>query len=102
MSAEDSIKMLLMRGAGDGNPLDAAQWRRIAARLAWTRATLARWRAAQEQMDERCSAACERLDAAAFTRLCDAEQAKVDAIRAQLDAVIARDEWPKEMYFRNI
>ena len=91
--------MLLLRGAGDGTALDAVQWRRIAARLAWTRATLARWRAAQEQRDARCSEVCERLDAAAFTRLCDAEQAKVDAIRAQLDAVIERDEWPRELYW---
>jgi hypothetical protein len=31
-----------------------------------------------------------------------AEEAKVHAIRAQIDAVIERDVWPKELYWDGI
>ena len=44
----------------------------------------------------------ERLDEEEFERLFDEEEAKVEAIRAQLDAVIERDEWPRELYFGEI
>jgi hypothetical protein len=53
---------------------------RRAARIAWAKKTAVAWRDAQREMDDRCSEAVERLDEEAFERLCDAEQAKVDAI----------------------
>jgi hypothetical protein len=43
--------------------------------------------------------AVDRLSEEAFERLFQAEEAKVDAIRAQIDAVIERDLWPPELYW---
>jgi hypothetical protein len=60
------------------------------------------WREAQRQIDERCSAAVEHLDSEAFHRLFEAEQAKVDAIRAEIDAVLKHDKWPRELYWGGI
>ena len=72
---------------------------RIEARAAWARATCAALRQAQRNMDASCDAAIRGLSGEAFERLCAAEQAKVDAIRAQIDDVIERDVWPRELYF---
>jgi hypothetical protein len=57
---------------------------------------------AQRARDERCGEAVDRLSEEEFERLCDEEQAKVDAIRAQLDAVIDEDRWPRDLYFGGI
>ena len=65
MSAEDTIRILLTRGAA-WPPLDPVEWKRTAARVAWTRETFDRWCAAQEQMDERCTDAVGRLSEAEF------------------------------------
>jgi hypothetical protein len=72
---------------------------RRAARIAWVEQTAAAWREAMREMDDRCSEAVERLSGEAFERFCDAEQAKVDAIRAQLQAAAERDLWPKHLYW---
>jgi len=72
---------------------------RIEARAAWVRATCAALRQAQRDMDAICDAAINRLSDEAFERLCAAEQAKVDAIRAPIDDVIERDLWPRHLYF---
>jgi hypothetical protein len=72
------------------------------ARAAWVKATAAAWREAQRQMDERCDAAVTRLSEEEFERLCDEEEAKVDAFRAPLRAVAERDVWPREMLFGGI
>lgn len=98
MSAEDTIRNLL----ADAEAGDQAKRECIDARVAWARATVDALRKAQEQMDDRCLDAVGRLSEEAFNRLFDREQAKVDAIRAQLDAVIERDEWPRELYFGGI
>ena len=81
---------------------DPAEWRRRAARCAWVRETAAAWREAMRAMDERCEEAFERLDEAAFEIFCAGEQAKVDAIRAQLVAVAEEDRWPRELYIGGI
>ncbi|HKP35054.1 MAG TPA: hypothetical protein VJT70_09795 [Sphingomicrobium sp.] len=91
MNHDDIIRRLLAAAA------EPAQ--RNAARLAWAREMLDQWSAAQRAMDDRCSAAVGHLSEEEFERLCDAEQAKVDATRAQIDAVIERDIWPRELYF---
>jgi hypothetical protein len=78
---------------------DAAEWKRMAARSAWVREKAAEWREAQHAMDERCTEAVGRMSEAAHHRLIVAEQAKVSAIRAELDAVIERDEWPRALYW---
>jgi hypothetical protein len=53
-------------------------------------------------MDERCGEAVGRLSEEDFERLCDAEQAKVDAARAPLQAAADRDEWPRELYWGGV
>ncbi len=101
MSSKDTIRILLERG-GEGDPLGPGEWRRVAARIAWAREIMAAWAEAQRQMDDRCRAAVDRLSDEEFEKLCDEEQAKVDAIRARIDAVIERDQWPRELYFSGI
>ena len=87
----DPIRKLL---AAASEPAD-----RVAARQAWAKAAAAAWREAHRQMDERCMAAVAVLSEEAFERLCDEEQAKVDALRAPLMAVVERDLWPRELYW---
>jgi hypothetical protein len=102
MSADDTIRILLDRGCAGGDALDPAEWRCVAARTAWVREIIRALSRAQRAMDERCMRAVGELDDAAFSRLFDAEQAKVDAIRAQIDDVIEHDRWPKHLYFDGV
>jgi hypothetical protein len=94
MSSEDMIKALL---ATARQPAE-----RRAARAVWVRKTAKAWREAHREMDERCDEAVEHLDEEAFERFCDAEQAKVDAIYAQLRAVIDHDRWPRHLYWGDV
>jgi hypothetical protein len=82
--------------------IDPAECQRKAARIAWVKQSVAALREAQRQMDARCTEAVDRLDEDAFNRLFEAEQAKVDAIRADIDAVVEHDKWPREMHFKCI
>ena len=75
---------------------------RIAARQAWALRTCAAWREAERQMDARCMAAVDWLTEEEFEALFEEEQARVDGIRAQIDAVIERDLWPRELYWSGI
>jgi hypothetical protein len=74
--------------------------RRKARRRAWAMKTYAAWCEAMREMDDKCMAAVGRLTEEEFNRLCDEEQAKVDALRALLEDVIERDRWPREMHFK--
>jgi hypothetical protein len=94
MTPENTIRVLL---AGASR---LAAYRE--ARAAWVKATAAAWREAQRRMDERCDAAVTRLSEEEFERLCDEEEAKVDAFRAPLKAVAERDAWPREMHWGGI
>lgn len=98
MTAHTTIEML-RRGF---ECADAAEWRRKAARCAWVKKTMAALRKAQREMDDICMAAVDQLTEEEFERLVDEEQAKVDAIRAPIDAVIERNEWPKHLYWGEI
>jgi dissimilatory sulfite reductase (desulfoviridin) alpha/beta subunit len=102
MGAEDSIRMLLLSGGKHRELLGPAEWKRVKARVAWVRETVAKWAEAMRRRDDRCGAAVDRLSEEAFERLCDEEEAKVEAIHAQLRAVIERDEWPRELYWGEI
>ena len=115
MSAEDSIRILLGRAATGREPLDAAEWKRAKARVAWVRETVAALIEAQRHMDvlaqsvrgtdeqgTRCSAAVDRVSEKEFSRIFDEEQAKVSAILDQFDAIRERDEWPPEIYFGGV
>jgi TorA maturation chaperone TorD len=94
MTAERTIRVLL---ADCGR-----QAERREARAAWARKTAAAWHEMMQQMDDRCTKAVERLSEEEFDRLFEAEQAKVDAIYAQLRAVIDKDRWPKELYWGGV
>ena len=70
-----------------------------ARRAAWARETSDAWSEALRAMDDKCTEAFERLSQEEFERLYDEEEAKVGAIRAELDAVIEHDRWPRHLYF---
>lgn len=102
MSAQATIHALL----GGLATADPGEWRRKAARIAWVKETMARLRAAQKKVD----AAWERLFEGLPDDISDEElealdlpeppeQAEVDAIFAELDAVRERDLWPRHLYF---
>ena len=97
MNSEDTVRILLGRGAAGQEPLDAAEWKRAKARVAWVRGAIAALEQAQRQMDERCRAAVNRVSEEEFNRISDEEQAKVCAILDQLNAVGEREEWPPEI-----
>jgi hypothetical protein len=78
-------------------------------RWRWVRATAAEWMDAQR----RCTAAWGRIIAELPNALSDAEldaldlpdppeEAEVNALWAELNAVIQKDLWPKEFYFGGI
>jgi hypothetical protein len=94
MSAKRSIRDLL---ATAREPAD-----RRAARIAWVKETVAKLREAQRAMDDRCDEAVGRIDEEDFERLCDAEEAKVDAFRKPTKDAAERDLWPKALYFGRI
>lgn len=102
MTFEDTIRLLSGRGLKEEEPLDAQGWKRVKARVAWVRETLAALAEADRRMNERCCAAVNRLPEEEFERLCDEEQAKVDAILDQLNAVRKHDRWPPHLYFGGI
>ena len=91
--------IFLILASDESAPLDPEQWRRLAARIAWAWDAADRCHAAQRALELRCFTAAQRLDEAAFNRLFDKEQAKIDALHAQLMAVIERDLWPRELYW---
>lgn len=101
MSAGETVRVLLASGAGP-EPEDEGGRARKAARRQWALERTAALRAAQRAMDDRCSKAVDRLDEAAFDRLFDAEQAKVDAIRAEMEAVAEKDRWPKHLHWGGV
>src|SRR4051812_35226298 len=104
MSAEDSIKILQGR-AGKGE-LDALEWKRVAARVAWVRETVAALRAAQQKVNDGWDRMLDALpddlsdeELEALNLPDPPEQATVDALHAQLQAVIKKDQWPRELHW---
>lgn len=79
---------------------------RKAARAAWARETMAELRAAQERADEawmRLVQTHAHLDDDEFEALPDPpEQAELDAIHAEIDAVVEHDRWPRALYWGDI
>lgn len=77
---------------------------RVAARVAWVKDIMAKLRAAQKRADDAWMRAVRALPEDHTDEELEAipeppEQAELDAIRAQVDAVIERDQWPKELYW---
>ena len=88
MTAETTIKMLLLRR---GDALDPQQWKQAKARATWVSETMAALREAQRQMDALCTAIVGRVPEAEFERIFEEEQAKVCAILDQLNAAGEED-----------
>jgi hypothetical protein len=99
---DSSVTILLGRGAGEMEPLEPGEWKRVKARVAWVKETMAALAEAQRHMDKRCLAAVERVPDEEFHRIFDEEQAKVSAILDQLHAVRDHDRWPAELYFGGV
>jgi hypothetical protein len=100
MSARSTIEIL--RRSGGMPPLGQAEWKRVSARFEWALTLIDQWYQAMCHRDEVCTEAVTRLSEEEFERFAEAEEAKVEAIRAQIDAAIERDEWPRELYFGGI
>ena len=101
MNARATLHALLA-SADQPEPEDEGRPARVAARLQWVMERTAALSAAQRTMDQRCTAAVNQLDEAAFERLLEEEQAKVDAIRAELEAVAEEDRWPKRLHWGGV
>ena len=104
MSHDITVRMLLTSRREE--PLSAEEWRRVKARCAWVKETVAALREAHRRVDEAWDRMLDALPDDISDEELEAlhlpdppEQAQVDAIRAQLDAVIERDEWPKHLHW---
>lgn len=73
-----------------------------AARVAWVKATTAAWGEAQERMDERLTAAVEKVSTEEFDRMFEEEDAKVELHRGPVKLAWDRDVWPRELHARGI
>jgi hypothetical protein len=103
MSSQDTIRILLGRGRKGHAPLDPQEWKRVAARVAWARALLAKLWEAQERCDEAWMRRVRALPDDASEEELEAipeppEQAEFDALYAQVRAVIDENRWPRELY----
>jgi hypothetical protein len=105
LSAEHTIRML----QAGYRTRDREEWTRKQARVAWIKEIMAALRAAQERVD----AARDRMLGALADDIDDEEleelnlpdppeQAELDAIHAQIDAVLEQDKWPRHLYFGGI
>lgn len=108
MTPEQRIRKLLTLKAERTIEHLADELSRQAARVAWVRETSGALREAQREMDECLAQSVGGTDEQgtgteasekAFERLFEAEQAKVDAIYAQLRAVADHDRWPRHLYW---
>lgn len=94
MTPEETIRTLLAEASAPAE--------RRAARIGWVEATHAAWLKAQRQMDDYLTAIVGEVSEEEFERLCDEEEAKVDAIRAVVEDAAYNDRWPKHLYFGNL
>ena len=90
---------------GAGEPADPHK----AARYRWLRETTAAWQEAHCRLNEAWDRALARLPDDISDEELEAlelpdppEQAEVDALWEQLNDVIQKDVWPREMYFKCI
>ena len=106
MTRKTTIEALLAAATQVAGDQDRREGR-VAARVAWVKERIAALKAAQKRADE------------AWTRIVDAlpdddsdddleagppppEQAELDAILAELDAVRHHDRWPKELHWGDV
>ena len=104
-AAIDALLAAVAQGAGDDDRRDA----RVAARAAWALERIAALKAMQQRVDE----AWARLFEARPDLLADdddereaipdpPEQAELDAILAEIDAVRDHDRWPKQLCWGDV
>ena len=103
MPPEHTIVALLANAGHPPHERERAAARR-AARAAWAREIVAAWKAAQEAADEAWMRLVEGLPEDIDDEEADAlppppEQAALNAIQAQIDAVRHHDRWPRELYW---
>jgi len=104
MTRKATIKALLAAAtqvAGDEDRREA----RVAARTAWVIERIAALKAAQERVDEAWARIIEALPDDDDEREASPdppEQAEVDAILAEVDAVRHHDRWPRKLYWGDV
>jgi hypothetical protein len=106
MTRKATIEALLAAAAqvaGDEDRREA----RIAARAAWVKERIAALKAAQQRVqdawDRIFDALPDDVDEDALETIPDPpEQAEVDAIHAELDAVRHHDRWPKSLHWGDV
>ena len=106
MSREETVKALLA-AAGETAGEQARHEARIAARAAWVKQRIAALKAAYKRLEQAWNrifdALPDDLDEDELEALPDPpEQAEVDAIHAELDAVREYDCWPRELYWSHV
>lgn len=104
MQPNETIRRLAALAAPDLGQ-DPRAPHRVAARMAWASATVAAWRAAHKRADDAWMALIADLpeDEDEDEDLPPPpEQAEVDALWAELNAVREHDRWPRELYFGEI
>ncbi len=103
MNPEGTIRALLAKAEQAAGEQEGAQ-ARVAARVAWVREAIAALKAAQKRVDE----AWDRIFDALPEDLDDdeleaipspSEQAELDSILAEIEAVRDHDKWPKHLYW---
>jgi hypothetical protein len=72
---------------------------RRAERAAWARKTCRAWADAQHEMHEFLVGMVTKVSEEEFERLCDEQQAKVDAIHQPIKDVAERDMWPRHLHW---
>jgi hypothetical protein len=105
MTSKATIEALLAaatRVAGDQDQREA----RAAARVVWVHERIAALKAAQESVDEAWARNLEALpddhDDEREALPDPPEQAEVDAIIAEIEAVRDHDRWPRELYWGGV
>ena len=106
MTPQETIRTLLAAAERTADEQERAA-ARTAARVAWVHETIAALIAAQRKADEAWdrifSALPEDLDNEEAEAVPPPpEQAVVDAIWAEIEAVRDQDRWPRELHFKNV
>lgn len=106
MSREKTVKALLA-GAGVAAGEQARHEARIAARIAWARERIAALQAAYKRLEQAWNRIFDALpddfDDDALEAIPEPpEQAEVDAIHAELDAVREQDRWPRKLHWGDV
>lgn len=106
MTPKETIHALLTGGAQAAEE-EAHATARKAARVAWVEETMAALKATQDKVtqawDRIFDALPEDLDEEEIEAIPEPpEQAELDALHAQIDAVCKHDKWPRELHFKDV